>query len=127
MTYKDILRINPHLKICNIGNITKRLLRATNQNAFIVWNNLSQQYELHTVSAARLSYDSLNCPITLDVINQWIINDYNMNDLLKYMDDIKSERELSQHLNDYKNSNEYRDLQLKEDLKAIERTLGSSL
>ena len=127
MNYKDILRVKPWLKFYNNDNLSTRLLKATNGNAFIVYNNIQQEYQLHTVQAELLSGDSTNSNIPSDVLNQWIIEDYNANDFEKYVDDIKSVNELSEHLNKYKQSNAYRERELTEQFKTIERVMGTKI
>lgn len=127
MTYKDILRAKPWLTICHIGNVSARLLQSTRGNAFIVWNNIQQEYQLHTVSSELLSGDSTNANIPIDVLNEWIISDYNMNDFDKYVDDIMSSRQLSEHIREAYNSNEHRECELNQQIKVVERALGTKL
>lgn len=127
MNYKDILRVKPWLKFYNNDNLSTRLLKATNGNAFIVYNNIQQEYQLHTVQAELLSGDSTNSNIPSDVLNQWIIEDYNGNDFEKYVDDIKSNNQLSEYLNKYKQSYTYRERELTEQFKTIERVMGTKI
>lgn len=127
MNYKDILRVKPWLKFYNNDNLSTRLLKATNGNAFIVYNNIQQEYQLHTVQAELLSGDSTNSNIPSDVLNQWIIEDYNANDFEKYVDDIKSNNQLSEYLNKYKQSYAYRERELTEQLATIERVMGTKI
>ena len=126
MDYKDILRNKPWLTLCNIGNISKRLLKNTNGNAFIVYNIIQAEYQLHTVEAEELSGDSTNANVPLDVLNQWIIDDYNMNDFKKYVDDIQSNRQLSESIrNSYEKFR--RDSHLDKELKVVERVIGTKI
>lgn len=127
MQYKDILRIKPWLRLCNVGNISKRLLKATNGNAFIVYNNIHNEYQLHTVQAELMSGDSWNANLPLDVINQWIIEDYNSTDFEKYVDDIISEKQKSEMINNSHKDSSRRIAILEEQLTVVERVLGTKL
>ena len=127
MTYKDILRNKPWLEVVHTGNLCNRMLKATNGNAFVVYNKIHRQYQLHTVEAELLSGDSANANIPQEVLNEWIIDNYNMNDFNKYVDDIKSANELSEHLNGQRNSDYQRELELTRQLKTIERVIGTSI
>jgi len=127
MKTSDILRIKPWLKLCDIGNINKRLKKYTNGNAFIVYNLIQGEYELHTIQAECLSGDSYNATIPIDVINQWIIEDYNSSDFEKYVDDIRSVRQLNEYVHDQKFGNERRNMELTHQLRTIERVMGTKI
>jgi len=127
MNYKDILRNKPWLKLYNGCNLTNRLLKATNGNAFIVFNIIQAEYQLHTVQAEIMSGDSTNANIPQEVLNQWIIEDYNSNDFEKYVDDIMSEHQLNEFINNQKNSDKYRERELSQQLGTIERVLGTKI
>lgn len=127
MNYKDILRIKPWLKFYNVGKISSRLLKSTNGNAFIVYNNIQAEYQLHTVQAEYMSGDSTNANIPLDILNQWIIEDYNSNDFEKYVDDIISEQQKNEYIHYEKYSETYRMRELECQLKTIERVLGTKI
>ena len=127
MNYKDILRIKPWLKLYNVGNLTDRLLKATNGNAFIVYNNIQAEYQLHTVQAELMSGDSTNANIPQEVLNQWIIDDYNSTDFEKYVDDIISEHQLNEYISSQKNSDEHRRRELTQQLGTIERVMGTKI
>lgn len=127
MNYKDILRIKPWLKLYNVGNLSTRLLKSTNGNAFIVYNNLHQEYQLHTVQAELLSGDSTNANIPQEVLNQWIIEDYNSTDFEKYVDDIQSVRQVNEYVHDQRYSDKHREMELAHQMKTIERVLGTKL
>ena len=127
MNYKEILRRKPWLKLYNVGNISKRLLKSTNGNAFIVYNNIHAEYQLHTVQAELMSGDSTNANVPLEVLNQWIIEDYNSTDFEKYVDDIKSAHQLAEHIHNAKFSDKQRELELAHQLGTIERVMGTKL
>ena len=127
MNYKDILRVKPWLRLYNGGNLSNRLLKSTNGNAFIVYNNIQGEYQLHTVQAELMSGDSTNANIPAEVLNQWIIEDYNSNDFEKYVDDIMSEHQLNEFIHDEKYSQHKRDMELTQQLKTIERVMGTKI
>ena len=127
MNYKDILRIKPWLKLVNVGSISKRLLKSTNNNAFIAYNLIKNEYELHTVQAEYLSGDSYNANIPQDVLNQWIIEDYNSTDFQKYVDDAMSSQQMSEYLNSDVMEQKRRNLELRYQLGTIERVMGTKL
>ena len=111
MNYKDILRIKPWWKLYNGNNLSKRLLKSTNGNAFIVFNNIQLEYQLHTVQAEIMSGDSTNANIPQEVLNQWIIEDYNSTDFEKYVDDIIGVHQVNEYIANKKNSNERREME----------------
>ena len=127
MNYKDILRNKPWLKFYDTGKISSRLLKATHGNAFICFNIIQAEFQLHTVQAEEMSGDSTNANIPIDVLNQWIIEDYNSNDFEKYVDDIVSEHQLYDKVREEKNSDKYRELQLAQQLQTVERVMGTKV
>jgi len=127
MTYKDILRNKPWLKLYNAGKLTSRLLKSTNGNAFIVFNMVQAEFQLHTVQAELMSGDSTNANIPQDVLNQWIIEDYNSTDFEKYVDDIMSVHQLNEYMHDEKFSDNRRRMELSHQLGTIERVMGTKI
>ena len=127
MNYKDILRNKPWLKIYNAGKVNSRLLKATNRNAFIVYNAIQGNFELHTVEAEQLSGDSYNATIPQEVLNQWIIEDYNSNDFNKYVDDIISEKQKTERFAEIMHSDDRRKREIEQQLLAVERVMGTKL
>jgi hypothetical protein len=126
MNYKDILRNKPWLRLYNTGNVTNRLLKKSNGNAFIVYNLIQAEFQLHTVEAEELSGDSTNANIPLEVINQWIIDDYDMKDFNKYVDDLRSEQQIYECLRD--GYEKFRRTKLLDDqLKVVERVMGTKI
>ena len=127
MNYKDIIRVKPWLKLYNVGNLSTRLLKSTNGNAFIVYNNIQQEYQLHTVQAELMSGDSTNANIPQEVLNQWIIEDYNSTDFEKYVDDIMSVHQINEYVHNEKFSDEHRRMELSHQLETIERVMGTKI
>lgn len=124
MKYEDILRTKPYLKKCNINNICDRFLKKTNGNAFVVFNNIQQSYEIHTVEAYILSGDSYNTTIHLDNIHENTILDCISQDFANNLDAILSEREKYEKFIENWNNNK-RSQQLDEQFKIIERVMGT--
>jgi hypothetical protein len=127
MNYKSILRNKPWLKLYNGNNISKRLMKSTNNNAFIVYNLIKCNYELHTIQAEHMSGDSYNATIPIEVLNQWIIEDYNSTDFEKYVDDLVSAKQKAELLSDIQGSESRRQQILKDQLKVVERVFGTKL
>ena len=88
-----ILHGKPWLKIVNTNNITTRLQKETNGNAFIVYNLIQQTYELHTIEAFNLSGDSYNCSLDREFLSQFLIWDYKATNFVNNLEDILSKRQ----------------------------------
>lgn len=126
MTYKDCIRTKPWLRVCNINNICVRMLEATKGNAFVVFNNIQQNYELHTVEAYRLSGDSYNATLPLEVLNNFLIVDYKATNFAQHLDDILSERNKEETFRNNWN-NKKREADISEELKHITNVLGTKV
>lgn len=124
MNYKKLLHHKPWLKLVHIANITERLQRATQGNAFIVYNLIQQTYELHTIEAYNLSGDSYNTSFEIELVNGFILYDFKANDLKKFSEEVESERLYRKHLYDNQEKQKHN---LEEMLKTIERTLGTKI
>lgn len=124
MNYIDILRTNPHLRKCNVNNICDRFLKRTNGNAFVVFNNVQQAYEIHTMEAYFLSGDSYNTTILLENLNESIIIECLMQDFSKDLDDILSERLANETWRENWQKNK-RTYELNQQFKTIERVMGT--
>lgn len=124
MNYVDILRTKPYLKKCNINNICDRFLRATNGNAFVVFNNIQQAYEIHTIEAYHLSGDSYNVSIPLDSLNNTLIVECIIQDFSKNMDEIMSEAEKAERFKNHWEETR-REKVLDQQMKIIGRVMGT--
>ena len=124
MNYKDILRTNPHLKKCNINNICDRFLKKTNGNAFVVFNNLQQAYEIHTMEAYYLSGYSYNTTILLENLNENTIIECLIQDFSKDLDNLLSERMKQESWKENWQANK-RTNELNQQMKTIERVIGT--
>jgi hypothetical protein len=124
LNYLDCIKHKPWLKIINRSNITDRLLKATKGQAFIVFNIIQQSFELHTVEAYILSGDSYNTSVSIDSLNQFIINDYQIKDMSKNLLEVESEHMLYE----YNKSNKLsREKLLEQQFKTIERVIGTNI
>ncbi len=124
MNYIDILRTKPYLKKCNINNICNRFLKATNGNAFVVFNNIQQNYEIHTIEAYHLSGDSYNTTIQLEDLTQNTIFECLSQDFANNLAEILSEREKHERFVESWNEKK-RPRELDQQMKTIERVLGT--
>jgi adenosyl cobinamide kinase/adenosyl cobinamide phosphate guanylyltransferase len=127
MDHKEILRRKPWLKLENGSDISSRLLKATNGNAFIVWDCIQANYELHTVQAELLSGDSYNATVPKEVINQWLIDDYLSNDFEKYVDDFVGAKMVAEMINDESHQEARRIGLLNQEMETVERVMGTKI
>lgn len=127
MDHKEILRRKPWLKLENGSDISSRLLSATNGNAFIVWNEIQGNYELHTVQAEMMSGDSYNATVPKEVLNQWIVDDYLSTDFEKYVDDFVGAKMVSEMLHDDSHQEAQRIAMLNREMETVERVMGTKI
>ena len=126
MTYKDCIRNKPWLRVCNINNICVRMLEATKGNAFVVFNRIQQNYELHTVEAQRLSGDSYNATLPLEVLNNFLIMDYKATNFEQHLDEILSEKTKEETFRANWGAKK-READVNEELKHITNVLGTKI
>lgn len=125
MTYKNILRYQPWLRFVNINNISNRLLNYSKGDVFVAYNTLTENYEMHSISAFKLTGYSQNCIIEKDLLNDWLYKDFRSSELKKFMLDVQSDRQLKDHYyNDFENKRPER---LREQLKILERIVGTKI
>lgn len=124
MKYTKILRYKPWLKMVHIGNINDRLQKATHGNAFIFYNTIQHNYELHTLEALELTGDSYNTSFDTTLVNQFIIHDYRANDFKMYQEEVESERLARNNLFEKHEQTKH---DLDSMLKIVERTLGTKV
>lgn len=123
MDYKAVLRHQPWLKLVNKHNISFRFLEYTNGDTFIVYNNLTGNYELHSVRSYMLTDSSCNGVLEPQQVNGFAFEQFRESELRKFMLDIISNNE---HLNNlYDKHEESRQSNLDRSLKQIELTLGT--
>lgn len=125
MTYKNILKYQPWLRFVNINNISTRLLNYSKGDIFIVYNTLTENYELHSISAFKLTGYSQNCVVEKDLLNDWLYKDFRASELKKFMLDIQSNRELKEYY--YNDFEQKRPERLREQLKLLERVVGTKI
>lgn len=125
MTYKSILRYQPWLRFININKISTRLMRYTKGDVFIAYNTLTSNYEMHSLQSFKLTGYSNNCVIEKEFLNDWLYKDFRCNELKKFLLEVQSSRELKNHIYDKQESQ--RSLRLKEQLKIIERAIGTKI
>jgi hypothetical protein len=124
MNYEKILHHKPWLRPVHIANITERLQRATKGNAFIVYNLIQENYELHTIEAFELTGDSYNTSFSIEFVNGFLVHDYRANDLKIYMEEVEGERLATNKLYDDQEKQRHN---LDVMLKTIERTIGTKI
>lgn len=127
MDHREILRKKPWLRLENGSEISSRLLRATKGNAFVVWNSIQCNYELHTVQAEELSGDSYNATVPSNVLNQWLVDDYLSTDFEMYVDDFVGGKIVAESLMDERHQEARRIAKLESEMAAVERVMGTRI
>ncbi len=125
MDYKVCLAGKPWLRPYNALELSSRLLHATKGNAFIVFNMIHSQYELHTVEAFELSGDSVNIVLSEEQLSGFLVHDFRANDMALYAEELISARQLGER--DHENREALRGRQLTESLRSIERAIGTKI
>ncbi len=124
MTYQDILRYSPWLKLVDKYDVSSRLLAETDGDKFVAFNMLHQTYELHSCRSFLLTASSCNATLDTELVNGFIIDDVKANDLNKFMYDIMSDQ---MHAESRQDKQEHNRWNLEERLKKIQRILGTNL
>lgn len=126
MNYRKVLSLQPWLRLCNINNVSSRLLERTSGNSFIAFNKHNGEYELHSVSSYRLGDSSCDTVISDTWLNWRIIQDYLMNNHKKFAMKLMAQREEISMLHKRHESTRrkmWRDTQIR----SINRTLGRNI
>lgn len=123
---EEFLRNHQHLKPVNLYNLYDRFLKSSNGVMLLLFNVFKDQYELHSIKSYRLNGESLNAVLEEDMLNGWIINDYLANNNTKFVQEVASDRELT---NSYIESNEDKGLELltTRALKTVETMVGREI
>lgn len=124
MTYQDILRHCPWLRLVDKFSVSSRLLAATNGDKFVAFNALHQTYELHSCRSYILTASSCNATLEPEQVNGFIVHDVKANDLNKFMYDMMSDK-LHMEYEHEKHENNRWDLNIR--LKKISKVLGTDL
>lgn len=122
--YKTVLKLQPWLKYVNSYNISSKLLNYTNDDIFIAFNTITQNYELHSVKSFYISGFSQNAVIDKEYVNGFIYTDYRANELKKFLYEVQDRRERNSNLYDRQEAinNNLHGL-----YKSIERTIGTKV
>lgn len=124
MKAEDILRTKPWLRECHINNISNRMKAATNGNAFVVFNNIQQNFEVHTIEAYYLSGDSYNTTIEPHMLNENLIIECAIQNFSTNLDEVLSAKLIAENFNNSweKKRREY---SLNQSMQIIERVMGT--
>lgn len=123
MDYKAVLRNQPWLRLANKHNISFRFLEYTKGDMFIAYNNITGNYEVHSVNSYRLTDSSCNGVLEENQINGFAYEQFRESELKKFMLDIVHNNAHINHLYDTQESK--RSDSLDRQLKQIELTLGT--
>lgn len=97
---QEILRMYKELRVINCGNITDRLLDASNGDMFVAYNTLRDTYEIHSVDSFKQNRMSINTTIEEEQLNQEIIEIIKSSDIRRFGTEIRSDREYIEKLFD---------------------------
>lgn len=122
MNYKTILRYNPELRLCDIQQISTRLLKITKGNMFLAYNTLHDSYELHTVKSFKYTGVSLNATLDDDMLSAWLIKD-----VRAYSEEGAKDRRAEQNHRYESHEDEVSSLSITRGLQMVERTIGRRL
>lgn len=123
MDYKAVLRCQPWIRLVNKHGISFRFLQYTKGDMFIGYNNLTGDYEIHSVRSYQLTGSSCNGVLEENQVNGFAYYQFRESELKKFLLDITSQIERTNHL--YDSREDQRDIILKNSLTQIERTLGT--
>lgn len=123
MDYKAVLRHQPWLDFVNKHNISFRFLNYTNGDMFIVYNRITNNYEIHSVRSYKLTDSSCNGVLEPNQVNGFAYEQFRESELRKFMLEIMSHND---HMNNlYDRHEASRHSSLERQLKQIELTLGT--
>ena len=124
MTYLDVLKYQPELRLTNIYNISLRMLELTKGDLFIAYNVLKGVHEVHSVENFKINNISFNVALEPEMVNGFVYNDYKANNLKMFVKEVQDKREKTNYL--LEQSNDKRQDKLAS-LEVIERTIGTKL
>ena len=125
MTYKNVLRHQPWLKLININNISVMLLTYTHGDIFIAYNTLNGEYELHSVKSFKLTGYSDNTIVDKDMLNSYLYTDFRCHEHRKFKNDLEDTRLLREnYYNKYEEDSSKRKTN---NLKVLERIIGTKI
>lgn len=124
MNYKSVLRFQPELRLINKYNISMRMLKLTSGDLFVAYNVLRGTYEVHSVENFKINTISFNVTLDDEMVNGFLYNDYKVNNLKMFLQEVKDRREKTNLR--YERAEEASQNNLTS-LDVIERTLGTKL
>ena len=122
----EVLRANKELRIINCGNITNRLLKASNGDMFVAYNTLRDSYEIHSVYSFKHNGISLNTPISEDKLNQELIEIIKSCNIKRFGRDIRENRDYLNKILDNREEDGFNKL-LIQGRKMIQTVLGREI
>lgn len=119
----EILRTYKELRFINCGNISDRMLKASNGDMFIAYNTIRGDYEIHSIESFKKNGISRNTYIDEDKLNQEAIEIIKSCNIKRFGEDIKSDREYLDKILDNRESKGF-DYLLEKGRKFMELSLG---
>lgn len=124
MNYKDVLRYQPELRFANQYDISTRMLELTKGDLFVAYNVIKATHEVHSVENYKQNCISFNVALEPQMVNGFLFNDYKLNNLKMFVNDVKNRRDKTNYL--YDKAEEESQAMLTS-LDIVERTLGTKL
>ena len=97
---QEILRMYKELRVINCGNITDRLLHASNGDMFVAYNTIRGEYEIHSIDSFNQNGFSTNTNIDQDKLNQELIEIIKSCNIKRFGREIKENRAYMEHILD---------------------------
>lgn len=119
----DIFKTYKELRFININNISDRLLEATKNDLFVVYDTLRDEYQVHSILSFRLNGISINSVVDEESLNGDIISTILSSNIKRFGRDIKSDRDYINNLLDTQEKNLFK-YNIERGRKMIEASLG---
>jgi hypothetical protein len=128
MDYKKLLNMKRELKPFHKFNLFNRILKKTNGDILVVFNNFSGMYEVHSVRSQMLTDDSKNAAFRTDeYLNGYLLHDIGARNIKKFGVDIESEHMRINAIYDKHEEQTHTERSLDAGVKSVERVLGRKI
>ena len=124
MNYKQVLRYQPELRFTNKNNISVRMLNLSNEDLFVAYNVIKDNYELHSVENYKINGISYNVTLEPEMVNGFLFNDYKANNLKMFVNEVQDRREKTNYRLEQAEENRFNQVN---SLDIIERTIGTKV
>jgi len=122
----EVLRMYKELRVVNCGNITDRLLEASNGDMFVAYNTIRGVCEIHSIKSFKMNRISTNSVIDVDKLNQELIEIIKSCSIKRFGVEIQNEREYLNKILDNREEEGFNRL-LEKGKKMISLSLGRDI